>query len=380
MDRHDIQTVSTGGPYNRADIRASLIGGQALSPSFSSAFQTSLSPSVALGSYTPTFTRATTGYVLGYAASAVLGVDDPVLLLCASGEARFKGARRISEGVWSSYDANGVFLSTTNGASALCCDASGPLGYLAEGARTNYFLQSLAPATQTIATLATGTYTTSVGAGGTLTISAGTATITGGGTATSTTPLTFVVTVSGTVVATVASAPAWGQVELGAFASSLIPTTTVAVTRNADVLTYPSAGNISGTVGTLYAEVTVGPPSTTAARVIAQGDHSHAAFAYFVTTSGYLSLYDGTARSLVSASLPLTSVTKAATSWGGSVSSGALSGVSGTSGFDGDMNLTGALGIACTNDGLGQIFGTIRNVQIFPVALSAAQLQAMTSP
>ena len=86
MDRHDIQTVSTGGPYNRADIRASLIGGQALSPSFSSVLQTSLSPSVALGSYTPTFTRATTTYQTDFA-----GKLNAVL----SGEARFQGARRV---------------------------------------------------------------------------------------------------------------------------------------------------------------------------------------------------------------------------------------------------------------------------------------------
>ena len=47
------------------------------------------------------------------------------------------------------------------------------------------------------------------------------------------------------------------QVELGSFASSYIPTTTVAVTRNADVLTYSSAGNIDGTVGWVYVESTV---------------------------------------------------------------------------------------------------------------------------
>ena len=48
---------------------------------------------------------------------------------------------------------------------------------------------------------------------------------------------------------------AWqGQVETASFLSSDIASTTVAVTRNADVLTYVSAGNISGTVGSAYAE------------------------------------------------------------------------------------------------------------------------------
>jgi hypothetical protein len=45
---------------------------------------------------------------------------------------------------------------------------------------------------------------------------------------------------------------AWGgDAELGAFASSYIPTTTAAVTRNADVLTMPASGNMSGSVGTV---------------------------------------------------------------------------------------------------------------------------------
>ena len=46
------------------------------------------------------------------------------------------------------------------------------------------------------------------------------------------------------------------QVELGSVATSYIPTTTIAVQRNADVLTYPSAGNASWAAGSFVAEVT----------------------------------------------------------------------------------------------------------------------------
>ena len=47
----------------------------------------------------------------------------------------------------------------------------------------------------------------------------------------------------------------WGaQVENAAFASSYIPTTTVAVTRNADALSYVFANNASATAGTVYVE------------------------------------------------------------------------------------------------------------------------------
>lgn len=44
------------------------------------------------------------------------------------------------------------------------------------------------------------------------------------------------------------------QTELGAWATSYIPTTTVAVTRNQDLLTFPSASNALTTAGTVYFE------------------------------------------------------------------------------------------------------------------------------
>jgi len=259
-------------------------------------------------------------------------------------------------------------------------DAKGPYGYLAEGARTNYFLQSLTPATQTIATLATGTYTASVGAGGTLAISAGTATITGGGTATSTTPLTFDVQVSGTVVATVASAPAWGQVELGGFASSLIPTTTVAVTRNADLLTYASAGNISGTVGTAYAEVTTAYPSPAvgAGRIIA----SYPAADFILgADSTFFAIYDGTGWNglgtyLYSATTPI----KSAGTWGGSTTQTAQSGIANaTAAFDGDAGVGTLFAVGGQSGGGSELFGTIRNIRIYPAALSTPYLQNLTA-
>jgi hypothetical protein len=47
-----------------------------------------------------------------------------------------------------------------------------------------------------------------------------------------------------------------GQVEAAAFASSYIPTTAGAVTRNDDLLTFPTSGNLSSTLGSISLRVT----------------------------------------------------------------------------------------------------------------------------
>lgn len=107
-------------------------------------------------------------------------------------------------------------------------------GALIEEARTNVLLNSAAPATQTTASLAVGTYTLWVNGSGSATPSAGTATITGAGTATNGVPDVFVVTVAGTVTITVAGALNAFQCELGAFGTSFIPTAGAPATRAAD--------------------------------------------------------------------------------------------------------------------------------------------------
>jgi hypothetical protein len=96
-------------------------------------------------------------------------------------------------------------------------------GLLIEEARTQYLGATDAPATQTTASLGTGTYTLWVIGSGTATSSAGTATITGGGAASAGTPNTFTVTVSGTVTVTVSGSLTRFQLENGSFATSYIP-------------------------------------------------------------------------------------------------------------------------------------------------------------
>lgn len=164
------------------------------------------------------------------------------------------------------------------------------------------------------------------------------------------------------------------QFEAGAFASSPIPTTTVAVARNAEVFTYPSAGNISGTVGTIYAEVVRG--TQVSGRIV---DFNNPFRAFFVDTGSGLN--DGTSSITGNGSSVVNSLMKIAFNWGGDVAIGSINGAapSGSGAFDGNLDITGPLYVGTTATPDQSLFGTIRNLRFYPVALSAAQLQAMTS-
>ena len=98
------------------------------SASFYAPLTHSLVPERGTGS--TSFTRASAATVEGYGPTDN-AADGLKLLTVAANEARFVGARRISEGVWSNTFADGSLIpAATN------------TGYLAEGARTNLCLQS----------------------------------------------------------------------------------------------------------------------------------------------------------------------------------------------------------------------------------------------
>jgi hypothetical protein len=181
---------------------------------------------------------------------------------------------------------------------------------------------------------------------------------------------------------------AWGaQLEAGAFASSYIPTTTASVTRNADVLTYPSAGNYSGTSLTWYSEARI--------------NHS-------VNTYGpILSIDDGTANNRIDGGLSgvgqqfwLGSVISGGTTYwstgNGLVVSSNINKVGATiaqtnakayaNGTQEGQTSTNVIfpisptRITVGNDGYGRkLYGTIRNVKIWKKALTDTQLTNMTS-
>jgi small nuclear ribonucleoprotein (snRNP)-like protein len=81
-----------------------------------------------------------------------------------------------------------------------------------------------------------------------------------------------------------------GQIETAAFASTYIPTTTAAVTRNADVLAYATAGNFSDTAGTMYAEAAQVSWSNIAGSIVGSATQGMMP----LTTNSGVKGYDGT--------------------------------------------------------------------------------------
>jgi hypothetical protein len=134
------------------------------------------------------------------------------------------------------FDANGTIQ--TAGANVARFDhnpATGEsLGLLIEEARTNLLLNSETLATQSV-TVTAAAHTLSFYGTGTVTLS-GThsATVVGTGAFPTRTTLTFTPT-SGSLTVTVSGTVQYGQVELGAFATSWISTAGATATRNADV-------------------------------------------------------------------------------------------------------------------------------------------------
>jgi hypothetical protein len=175
----------------------------------------------------------------------------------------------------------------------------------------------------------------------------------------------------------------WGaQLEAASFASSYIPTTTAAVARNADMLTYPFAGNASATEGTCYAEC-----------AMHQGSPIGGTTSYFVTTGidAQLGIGAGSAATTiicrdgtnVVTKTGLTSldgtVRKRASSWGAAGQAITGDGAAPQTGaFDGAITDTG-IGIGSTPTGSNWAFGTIKNVRIFQRQFSDAALAAMTA-
>jgi len=173
----------------------------------------------------------------------------------------------------------------------------------------------------------------------------------------------------------------WGtQVEAGTFPSSYIPTVATAMTRNADVLTFATSGNVSGTVGTVAATYkTIGNNAATSQYIL---DLNNARPVLFVNGADEkLSINDGaTTTSFGTADTHGTSY-NGASRWfsadskvrvvrgGGTVVDGV---------FDNNMNLGANATIGDSGTTGSLLWGWVKNLKIWNRALSDAEMIAIT--
>lgn len=157
------------------------------------------------------------------------------------------------------------------------------------------------------------------------------------------------------------------------FPLSPIATTTVAVTRNADALNLPVAGNINGTVGTAYCEIT-GQTGKSTYSLYAGGS----SVLLLVDTGATVRFLDGTNNNTGASITPsLVTPQKVATTWSGITGMTFANGAgAAATAFDGDLNLGANLLVGSTAGNNIQN-GTIRNIRIWQTALTTAQIAAL---
>lgn len=161
------------------------------------------------------------------------------------------------------------------------------------------------------------------------------------------------------------------QNEAGSVATSPIVTTTAAVTRNADSLSYPAAGNIDFAVGTLYGEIQT-QPGTSTRQIVGIGTSYSG-----IVNNGVSNwrAYDGTTLVTKSGLSDIRSaLRKRVISWGGA---GLTSTGDGLAPAVGVFSGTFAAGANMTIGSNAN--GYIRNVAIYNYQMTDAELQAITS-
>lgn len=168
------------------------------------------------------------------------------------------------------------------------------------------------------------------------------------------------------------------QDEDGAWATSPILTTTAAVTRNADVLSYASAFDVTqgSALCTLQSDVPAGNG------MYALGSETGGRLLYWSTSTARNSgsSYDAVivATSNIADDVNM-GLVKRGNRWGSDQRCYALGGVGTSVAFDGSMGTSGTLFVGSNQSGSAQISGPIREVHIWPTPLTDAQMQQVTS-
>jgi hypothetical protein len=259
------------------------------------------------------------------------------------------------------------------------------LGLLIENAGTNYLLQSETPATQTTASLGTGSYTLWVEGSGSALASGGSATITGAASATAGSPDTFNVTVAGTVVVTVTGPLTRFQLEGGAFSTSYIPTTSTTATRAADNVSclgsLATARPFNSPASIVFNTLMI-PGSTSGVDVLWSTGGANPRDVEVDNTTTFDDYYNGAGHT---ATLPggldfTTTGAKCGVAWDGSGNSVVCGGGTvttwGAGSFDGSNP---KLGYDYVFAGATRMYGYIRRLTVWDTKLANATLQALTT-
>jgi hypothetical protein len=171
---------------------------------------------------------------------------------------------------------------------------------------------------------------------------------------------------------------AWGaQVEAASDASSYVPTTAAAVTRNNDDLRYQKAGNFGEAVGTTYAESYLPVAAVGAYQTVLVETAANYGVQRYVNTKVLQNWSPGGQPGTVN-TRTVGAVNKSAAAWSGATVSICLNG--GAIAAAGFAPYSAAAGIEVgTTGGVDSIQGSIRNVRFYATRLADAVLQSMTA-
>jgi hypothetical protein len=174
----------------------------------------------------------------------------------------------------------------------------------------------------------------------------------------------------------------WGaMVEAGAFASTYIPTTTVAVARNADVLYLPAAGNIQDAQGSCIAELRL-YSGIQDAYVVSTATNIlfGAPISFSVTNVRFL---DSAGFKNFGSPPAVNSLSRLATRWGDFGSNAFKDGtqLGGTGTYSGLLVRSPfiSIGMDNTTNQTSQPYASIRNIRIMPAANDPSWLRQATS-
>jgi hypothetical protein len=156
--------------------------------------------------------------------------------------------------------------------------------------------------------------------------------------------------------------------------TTCMPTTTTAVTRNGDVLTY-SVSNYLTSMGSAVATINMLTVTSATSRTVLDPISS---YLMRIKDTGVLSIYDGTTTKDTVATIAAGS-NKIGSTWGPSGLTPYLNGVAPASeAFDGTMNAGATLGIGVANTTL-QLNGNVKEVKIWKKELSSAKMSLLTT-